>query len=94
MKICLVMPGSHYILYGGLTAGGAEWQMVLLARQLAGQGHDVTFLTANPGGRSEEVVDGFRVVPAFADGATGPFLLFRVWRRLRTALHAANALSP
>lgn len=59
--------------------GGAEMQVVLAARGLAGRGHDVTVVTFDHGQPAEQTVDGVRVVKSV------PPVTGREWMRAAAA---------
>jgi glycosyltransferase involved in cell wall biosynthesis len=73
--------------------GGVERQTAMLAKWLAGRGHEVSFITWNEGGPAVEEIDGVRVVKACRQDAGVPILRFFVprWSSLNTALRIANA---
>lgn len=77
----------------GPAAGGAERQQLLLARELASRGVEVSFVAFDSGGAAERpgTAAGFRVHRACSLGAGVPFLRFfhprltSLWRALREA---------
>lgn len=66
LHICFLAPESYPVLARKPTgtAGGAEVQQVLLARELARRGHHVTMVVKDYGQKSREMMDGVAAVVA------------------------------
>ena len=94
-RICLV---AHFA-YGAMTGGqgghvgGVERQTSLLARWLAGRGHEVSLATWDEGSPADEHVDGVRIIKICRRDAGLPGLRFfhPRWTGLCRALSAAGA---
>jgi glycosyltransferase involved in cell wall biosynthesis len=95
LAICIVSHNGYGALSGGEGGfvGGVERQTSLLARWLAEQGHDVSFLTWDEGGPAHEMVNGTRVIKICRKGSGLPGLRFfhPKWTGLNAALRAADA---
>lgn len=71
--------------------GGAELQMVIVARHLAARGHRVSMICLNYGQEEQELIDGIRVYRAFKPNEGVPVLRFlyprltSLWRCLKAA---------
>ena len=95
MNICLV---AHYA-YRALTnesaghIGGVERQIALMARWLAGRGHDVSVVVWDEAQATETMVDGVRILPVCRRSAGIPGLRFFTprWTSLVRALRTADA---
>lgn len=63
MKILFLSSAAHLVLDEGSTrtAGGAELQVALLARELARRGHEVTIAAGDFGQEDGEVLQGVRI---------------------------------
>jgi glycosyltransferase involved in cell wall biosynthesis len=90
LRVCFVGLTAGPVLlerWSEATAGGAELQQVLLARELARRGHDVSFVVQHPDIPRESQVAGLRVYcmrPArtFA-GLNAALKTVRLWRVIR-----------
>lgn len=95
MKICIVSHFAYGALSGGDSGhiGGVERQTALLARWLAGRGHDVGMVTWDEGQRDGSVVDGVRVYRTCRreEGIPGLRFLVPRWSALNAALRRADA---
>jgi glycosyltransferase involved in cell wall biosynthesis len=80
---------------GGRTGevGGIQRQQSLMARWLAGRGHQVSMLTWDEGQEDEVVIDGVRVIKMCAReaGIKGIRFFHPRWTSLRRALKRADA---
>lgn len=67
MKVCFFSPTAYaYFNPDSSTwAGGAEVQQVLLARKMAGNGLDVSFIVGDYGQPDSEIVDGITIIKSF-----------------------------
>jgi glycosyltransferase involved in cell wall biosynthesis len=95
MRIAIVAHNAYGMMSGVRTGhiGGVERQTAMLAKWLAGRGHEVSFITWNEGGPEVEEIDGVRVVKACRQDAGVRVLRFFVprWSSLNTALRVADA---
>jgi glycosyltransferase involved in cell wall biosynthesis len=94
VRIAIVARNAYGMISGNPTGhiGGVERQTVLMARWLAGRGHNVSLITWNEGGPAEEIIDRVRVIKTCRVNAGLPILRFFVrWKSLNVALRAANA---
>jgi glycosyltransferase involved in cell wall biosynthesis len=95
MRISIVAHNAYRMISGAGRGhiGGVERQTSMLARWLAGRGHDVSLITWNEGGPATEAMDGVRVVKVCRPDAGLPILRFFVprWSSLNTALRVADA---
>lgn len=66
-SICFVSPQAYPILAGldFKSAGGAEVQQVLLAKEMKKNGFDVSFVVADYGQSKTERIDGIKVIKSF-----------------------------
>ena len=95
MNVCFV---AHFA-YGALTEstaghiGGVERQTALMARWLAGQGHQVSVVTWSEGPAGDETIDGVRVIKACRRdaGLPGVRFLHPRWTSLNQAMARADA---
>lgn len=95
-SVCFVTPGGYNLLSGRadlLRIGGAEVQMVTLARALAERGLQVSAVTLDHGQPDDEDCDGIRIYHSFdpAAGLPGVRFLHPRWTGLNAALARANA---
>ena len=95
-RICFVAPRAYNVLAqrSDLThVGGAEVQVVSLARALAAIGYQVQFVTLDYGQPDEQDVDGITVYKSYAQSAGLPLIRFAHprWTGVCRALHRANA---
>jgi glycosyltransferase involved in cell wall biosynthesis len=95
MRIAIVAHNAYGMISGVQSGhiGGVERQAAMLARWLAGRGHDVSLITWNEGGPSVEIVDRVRVIKICRPDAGLPVLRFFVprWSSLNAALRVADA---
>jgi glycosyltransferase involved in cell wall biosynthesis len=83
-KVCFIAPNAYPLLSGRRDIqliGGAELQVVLVARRLASRGRDVSMVCLDFGQPEVTVVDGIRVFRAYAPDEGIPALRF-LWPRL------------
>ena len=96
MRIAIVAHNAYGMISGRGTGhiGGVERQTSMLARWLAGRGHDVSLITWQEGGPETEVFDCVQVIKACPRDAGIPGARFFVprWSSLNTALRAADGL--
>lgn len=94
-SVCIVSPSAYGAISGGRSGfiGGIEWQTSLTARWLAARGHQVSLLTWDEGGPSEEVIDGVRVIKTCRQkaGLKGVRFFYPKWANLTKAMRRANA---
>ncbi len=88
-RICIVGPYAGSMLlqrWSDKYAGGAEMQQVLLARELARRGHEVSFVIQEAEGPETREVDGitvYRYPPAHVfSGVNAGIKCQRLWRTL------------
>ncbi len=96
MNICILSLPCFNLLSSdaGLThIGGAEVQIVTLARGLLRQGHRVSFVTLDHGQPDGMEVGGLRIFKAFAPNAGLPGLRF-FWPRLTSVRAALSRADP
>lgn len=65
VKIAFFTFNAYEMLTGGHegdAVGGAQLQQILVARELAARGHEVVFVEYDADRKSEEVIDGIRIV--------------------------------
>lgn len=82
--VCFVAPNAYPLLSGSRDIpliGGAELQVVLVARRLAAKGHPISMICLDFGQRDQIEVDGIRIVRAYAPDEGIPVLRF-IWPRL------------
>ncbi len=95
MKICIVAHFAFGALTGGRNGhiGGVERQTSLMARWLAGRGHDVSIITWDEGQDDGMVIDGVRVLKVCGrdEGLPGLRFLTPRWVTLNAALRRADA---
>ena len=95
-SLCFVTPGGYNLLSGRadlLRIGGAEVQMVTLARAVGERGLQVSAVTLDHGQADGEDCDGIKVYRSFdpAAGVPGLRFLHPRWTGLNAALARANA---
>jgi glycosyltransferase involved in cell wall biosynthesis len=92
-RICFVSLSSYPLLAGEDMgfAGGVERRFALLARELAKEGFEVSFITYSDGGEPVEYIDNIRVIKVYKRNDT-PHLsrLVKAWH-VWSALMKANA---
>lgn len=92
--LCFVAQSAYNVLGGDVEhIGGAEVQQVLLARQLASRGYDVSFVVYDHGQADRMNVDGLALFKSYRpdDGIRGlRFFYPRLWR-LWAAMARADA---
>ncbi len=95
MNICFIAHFAYGAMAGGCTGhiGGVERQITLMARWLAGRGHNVSLLTWDEGTGGDVIIDGVRVYMMAKQDAGIPGLRFFVprWSSLNRALAKADA---
>lgn len=95
LHICIVSHNGYGAISGGGGGfvGGVERQTSLLARWLAGRGHQVSYLTWDEGGPAEEMFDGVRVIKVCRknEGLPGFRFFHPKWTGLERALCKASA---
>ncbi len=95
IKVCIVSHNGYGAISGGRGGfvGGVERQTSLLARWMAVVGHEVSFLTWDEGGSSDEMIDSVRVIKVCRKDAGLPGLRFfhPKWTGLNAALAKADA---
>ncbi len=94
-SICIVSHNCYGAIQGGNSGfiGGVERQTSLLAWWLADRGHQVSLLTWDEGGESEEMIRGIRVIKICRQKAGFPGLRFfhPKWTALVRAMRRADA---
>lgn len=87
-KICFVslMAYPYLTQKNTGTAGGAELQQVLLAKELAKDGFDVSFVVYDPGQKPLEIVEGIKIFKLPTSSYVGiksyPLKLYIFWKTL------------
>ncbi|MEE9293580.1 MAG: glycosyltransferase family 4 protein [Phycisphaerae bacterium] len=95
-SICFVVPGAYNVLSGcdGMRrVGGAEVQMVSMARALVDLGFSVSFITWDHGQPDGKRVEEIAIYKCFDPGDGFPLVRFfhPRWTRLNRAMARANA---
>ena len=93
-SICIVAHNAFPCLTGGEGhVGGVELQTSLLAKYLAGKGHEVSFITWDTDESDIDEVDGVRIIRLCRqrDGFPGIRFFYPRWSSLRRALRLADA---
>jgi glycosyltransferase involved in cell wall biosynthesis len=94
-SVCIVSHNAYGAMTGGHSGhiGGVERQTSMLARWLVSQGYEVSMLTWDEGGPSEERIDGVRIIKICRKGAGLPMLRFfhPKWTGLIAAMNRADA---
>ena len=95
LRICIVAHFAYGAFTGGSRGhiGGVERQTTMLARWLAGRGHDVSLITWDEGQADAQRVDGVRLLKVCSERSGVPGLRFfhPRWTSLVAALRAAEA---
>ncbi len=96
LSICFVAPNNYAVLSGRediKQIGGAEVQRMLVARELATRGHDISFVTHDHGQPDGIVHNGIRVYKMCSREAGLPILRFfhPRWSSLCDAMTRASA---
>lgn len=94
-RICIVAQNAFGALAGGHRGhvGGAEHQTTVLARWLAGRGHEISLLTWDEGQPDGVIIDGVKVVKMCAPsaGLAGVRFVHPRFTSLVSALRRADA---
>ena len=94
-RICIVAHFAYGAMNGGADghSGGVERQTSLMARWLAGRGHDVSLVTWGEGQGDRLVLDGVRMIKLCRrdDGLPGLRFFYPRWTSLNRALAEADA---
>lgn len=95
MNICIVAHNAYGALTGESSGhiGGVERQAALMSSWFAQKGHNVSIITWNEGGNSEECINGVMVIKLCKNKEGVPLLRFfhPKWTSLNKALASANA---
>lgn len=95
MKVCFVVPSVwQYLIFSERkTSGGAEAQIVMLARELVVQGLEVSFVVFDEGQSEVQEIDGIKAYRAFNPKSGIPGLRNWLYRRpmLMKAMKKADA---
>jgi glycosyltransferase involved in cell wall biosynthesis len=89
IKICFVAEAAYpYIAQKDVgTAGGAELQQVLLAKELAKDGFEVSFAVRDYGQKALEIVEGLKIFKLSTSGSHGiksyPLDIYILWNVLK-----------
>ena len=93
-RLCFVSLDNFAALVGDPkygNIGGAEMQQAIIGRNLAKHGYRVSFITLDHGQHDEMVIDGMRIIKAYAQDAGIRMLRFAhprltsLWRAMRRA---------
>lgn len=94
-KVCIVGLKCYDLLVGAKVPrfiGGIETQLVLLAKGLAEEGCDVSFITYDHGQTDDQIIEGIRVLKAYRpDGGIRGLRWLSRARQLWRAMESANA---
>ena len=96
MNICIVSLAGYHVLSADadvIHVGGAEVQIVAVARGLLGRGHQVSFITRDHGQGDSLDVNGIRVFKTFSADAGWPIIRF-VWPRWTSVWSALTRAEP
>jgi glycosyltransferase involved in cell wall biosynthesis len=91
-KICIYSPSSYSLLANKVgLGGGAEVQMVILAKELVKKGYDVLFISYDENINIPEKLDGIRIIKTCSLRAGLPVIrfiypkLYSLWKTLKYA---------
>lgn len=95
-SVCFVSIPIYHLLAESADSrfcGGAELQQLLIGRELAARGHQVSYVTLDHGQGREQQLGRFRVLGAFGqgDGLPGVRFFHPRWTGLWSALRRADA---
>lgn len=94
-KVCIVGLKCYDLLVGAKVPrfiGGIETQLVLLAKGLAEEGCDVSFITYDHGQTDDQIIEGIRVLKAYRpDGGIRGLRWLSRAKQLWRAMESANS---
>jgi hypothetical protein len=76
IKICILSELAYSLLTGSGIRGGAELQMVILAKELVKRSYDVSFITFEKSDSSHEDINGIAVYNLFHTRTRGSTYLY------------------
>jgi glycosyltransferase involved in cell wall biosynthesis len=89
IRLCIVSLAAYPLLAGrNIVVGGAEVQSVMLARELAQRGFDISFIVPDHGQDSPQIINGIKIIKAYpADAPMGIRLstVRLIWKALSQA---------
>jgi glycosyltransferase involved in cell wall biosynthesis len=86
IKICILSELAYSLISGKGIRGGAELQMTILTKELVRRSYNVSFVTFEKSGSSNEVIDGINVYNPFNNQNKGSTYLFpqNIYKLLKT----------
>ena len=102
IKICILSELAYSLLSGNGIRGGAELQMVILAKELVKRSYDVSFITFEKSDTSNEDIDGIRVYNLFHTRTRGStylypqnmYKLFKALKKIDADIYIQRAATP
>ena len=92
IRLCVVSLSAYPLLARQdiEIVGGAELQSVLLAKELARRGFNISFVVLDHGQKSPEIIDGIKIIKSYPN-TTPPGIHFTTLSLVWKALNEANA---
>ena len=102
MKICILSEYAYSLLTNRNTAGGAELQMIILAKEFANRSHEVSLVTFEKSEDSFEIINGIKVFNPFNNYGKGLtylypqnlYKLFKVLNKINADIYIQRATTP
>jgi glycosyltransferase involved in cell wall biosynthesis len=102
MKICILSEYAYSLITNANTAGGAELQMIILARELINRQHEVTLVTFEKSKNPSETIDGVNVINPFDNYGKGYtylfphnlYKLFKILNKIDADIYIQRATTP
>jgi len=102
MKICILSEYAYTLLTNGSSAGGAELQMIILAKEFTNRSHDVSFVTFEKSKNLYEIINDIKVFNPFNNYGKGYtylypqnlYKLFKVLNKINADIYIQRATTP
>ena len=102
MKICVLSEDAYSIYENDNTAGGAELQMTILAKELVRRSYDVSLITFGKTKNSFQIIDGVKVYYPFYIPNRGYvylypqnlYKLFKILNKIDADIYIQRATTP
>jgi glycosyltransferase involved in cell wall biosynthesis len=102
IKICILSELAYPLLTRQNNHGGAELQMIILAKELVKRSYDVSFVTFNKSMKSNEIIEGIKVYNPFDSKNRGftylnpknLYKLLKILKKINADIYIQRATTP
>jgi glycosyltransferase involved in cell wall biosynthesis len=102
MKICILSEYAYSIFANEPSAGGAEFQMTILAKEFVNRSYDVSLITFGKSNNSFQIINGIKVYHPFYIHSKGYvylypqnlYKLFKILNKIDADIYIQRATTP